>query len=176
MMNRSSLKWITIALAIVMFLAFGIPMVDRIVSKGGNDFYSYDATHPEMVVARLSAVESLDHFQDVLASDSSGQDFFVDVRAFTEQGGYEVVRLMDVRFPDGDSVSGTVSHETLNPLKGGLAMGSRLVASQRDIVDWSYRADGKLRGNFSLRVLLELEDEAVQRDILAELHEDPVPK
>lgn len=158
-----------------MLVAFGIPAIDRIVSKNGNEFYSYDASHPELVAARLSALSSLDHFQQMLETSEQAKEFAVSVRVFTERGGYESVWLENVRFPDRGTVAGTISHDTLNRLKGGLSKGSYVVSSRQDVDDWSYRDGGRLRGNFSLRALMDLEEEAVQNSILADLHKDPVP-
>ena len=175
MMNRSALKWTAYLAAGGMVIAFGIPAADFLINRGGDQYASYDSSHPEIAAAQAAAQNSINHFRSELENAEAKDEFTVDVRVFTARGSSEVVQLYGVRFFDLDYVSGRIGHDPYNSLRGGLKKGDYVEASVRDITDWSYRDGEKFRGNFSTRVLLKLQDEETRRVISAQLHEDPLP-
>ena len=91
----------------------------------------------------------------------------------TVDGGIENIWIT----PIGRNADGTVSGILANaPLRlGDLALGDRVEVPEVQVVDWTYRENGRLRGHFTTRVFLLRMPPADAANLRRMLTETPVP-
>lgn len=107
---------------------------------------------PEMNAAIAHARESLPHFWDVFETPTRGEsDFALKVR-IQDRHGTEHFWVTDLRREDG-KVYGLIGNDpdTVTSVK----LGDEIQIPAADISDWLYMREGKMVGNFTVRVLFK---------------------
>ncbi len=106
---------------------------------------------PEIAAAKSEAQKHWPMFRDKFASAQSKSDFSIKV-PFSEGGQTEHMWL-EVNSIDGEEISGTLSN-TPDVLKN-MRQGQTIEVPRSDVEDWSYPAEGKQIGGWSIAVFLK---------------------
>lgn len=144
------MKLLFAALAVVAVFLFlrwrrNVVVVDE--ESGTSQLRSDDA---DMQRAMAEAKTSFSLFADRLRNPMEGDDSFAVKVAIAHEAGTENIWLSDVRVMD-DGVSGTIAND---PIHVPLKLGDAWHCSLAQVVDWTYMANGRMQGNFTLRAVL----------------------
>lgn len=111
-----------------------------------------DSADAEMNAAIAKARSLLPHFWQTFAAPKRGEtDFCLKLRV-TDTHGTEHFWLTDLARKDG-KIFGTINNdpETVKSIK----LGQRVEVPEADISDWLYFREGKMVGNYTVRVLFK---------------------
>ncbi len=97
------------------------------------------------------------------------------LKVTTDSGQYteEHVWLVDIRHVEGEHYAGAVPED--HEIRDGLAPGDRIAFLPEQISDWRFREDGKFRGAYTTRAMMDLAPDAKIDNIRAMFHDSPVP-
>jgi uncharacterized protein YegJ (DUF2314 family) len=110
------------------------------------------AGDPDIAAARAKARASLDTFWARLAAPAPGEDnFTLKASLPTRNGSLEHIWVAHLK-RDGDTISGLLSNEPRDI--EGMKMGSKVTFHEQQISDWSFRRNGKIVGNETMRPLI----------------------
>jgi uncharacterized protein YegJ (DUF2314 family) len=110
------------------------------------------ADDPEMNAAIAKARDALPQFWRTFGKPEHGEsDFSVKVR-ITDKKWTEHFWLTEIERKDGRTL-GTINNDP--EVVGNVKLGDRMPILEVDISDWLYMRDGKMVGNYTLRVLLK---------------------
>ncbi len=142
-MKRTS--YIARLFIIVLVASFeGCSKQDKVVNVAGDD--------PEMIAAIAKARETLPQFWQTFEKRERGEsDFSLKVR-ITDKKGTEHFWLTEIERKDGKTL-GTINNDP--DIVGNVKLGDRMPIPEADISDWLYMRDGKMVGNYTLRVLFK---------------------
>jgi uncharacterized protein YegJ (DUF2314 family) len=131
-------------LLVLFFAVAGCSKRDPIFSVADND--------PEMVAAIAKARASLSQFWDAFDHREPAEKGFALKVKITDKNGTEFFWLSDIERREGTNF-GTIDNDpdTVRNVK----LGERLAFPEADISDWLYLHDGKMVGNFTIRVLFK---------------------
>lgn len=154
-------KFIDLLAAIMVLAALaGCSKPDKIITVEDND--------PEMLAAIATARGALPQFWDVFEKRPRKEsDFSLKVK-ITDNKKTEFFWLTDIERKDGQT-RGTIDNEP--ELVKNVKAGQRITIPEPDIADWFYMRDGKMVGNYTLRVLFKQmppEEVAKYQKIMAE--------
>ncbi len=117
---------------------------DKVTSVAGDD--------PEMVAAIARARASLPQFWEVFERRDRGESGFSLKVKITDKRGTEHFWLSDIDRRDGQ-LHGTINNDA--DIVRSVKLGDRIAIPEEDISDWLYMRQGKMVGNFTLRVLFK---------------------
>ena len=143
---------------------------ERVAEDGPPPLYKYNAMKEAVADAR----STLPVFWEALESgDPACSDFALNVT--TRSGRYteEYVWLADIRQVNGEHYAGVVPED--REIKDGLTPGDVIAFLPEQIADWRFREDGKFRGAYTTRAMMNLAPEAKIDNIRAMFHDSPVP-
>ncbi|SRR5258708_2261523 len=136
-----------IALLFSIALAAALPgcsKQDKVVSVAGDD--------PEMVAAIAKARETLPQFWQAFEKRERGESNFSLKVKITDKQGTEHFWLTEIERTDGKTL-GTINNDP--DIVANVKLGDRMAIPEADISDWLYMRDGKMVGNYTLRVLFK---------------------
>ncbi len=155
--------------------AVGLTSEAQTVERDGEpDIIYSDHGDVQMNKAQAAARASLDHFWAIKDADPSNAEIhIIKVGLPTNSGTLEHIWVEDIS-RHGATYKGTLANEPYD-LANGLGYGDKVKFTARQISDWAYSENGRMRGHFTTRVLVKSlpRDQAAQ--ILASLHESPLP-
>ncbi|MFB3897330.1 MAG: YegJ family protein [bacterium] len=138
--------------AYISFLIIGILIIIMVGCSNQDKTISVADDDQEMNNAIAKARETLPQFWQRFDNPESGDsDFSIKLR-ITDKDEVEHFWMTDIERKDGQ-IYGKVSNEpdTITNVK----LGDRLQIPEKDISDWYYMHNGKMVGNYTLRVLLK---------------------
>jgi len=142
-MKRSSN--IVLALgAILLMMTAACSKRDKTIGIEPNDV--------EMSAAIARARESLPKFWEVFDKRGRGESDFALKVGITDKNGTEHFWANDVERRDG-AIKGTINNDP--NIVASVKLGDRITIPEADISDWLYMREGKMVGNYTLRVLLK---------------------
>lgn len=131
-------------LAVGFFLLFGCKQ------KTEKPRYQFD--EKEMKQASETAQSTFDEFLKRFKNPQPGdEDFNVKVR-ISDEHGVEHFWVGELRL-DSEPYSGIIGHDP--EIVRNVEFGQKYSFRKSEIVDWMYMANGKMQGNYTLRVMLE---------------------
>ncbi len=135
--------FVLLTLTLLLFPACS-PKQDKIISVGDDD--------AEMNAAIARARTSLPQFWEVFGNPGHGEkDFSLKVK-ITDKHGSEHFWLTDIERKDGQ-LHGIVNNDP--DIVKNVKLGQLIAIPEADISDWMYMRDGKMVGNYTLRVLFK---------------------
>ncbi len=138
------LSYLIPALLALLFAVAGCSKKDQVISVPDDD--------PAMLAAIAAARDSLPQFWEVFDKHGHGEkDFALKVK-ITENKKTEFIWLSNIERKEG-KMFGTIDNdpETVHTVKSG----DRIAIPEPDISDWFYMRDGKMIGNYTIRVLFK---------------------
>jgi uncharacterized protein YegJ (DUF2314 family) len=145
--KRSSLKTgilISILAATLVSCSGGSSKADKVISV--------EDSNPEMNRAIAQARELLPEFWKIFEHPQHGeQDFALKVK-ITDKHGTEHFWAIDVERKDG-KIRGTINNDP--DIVKNVKLGQRLEIPEADISDWLFVREGKMVGNYTMRVLFK---------------------
>jgi uncharacterized protein YegJ (DUF2314 family) len=118
-------------------------IADRVVmAKEGNK--NLDA-------AIETAKAELPLFWNRLDNQRPGDDVFAVKVSIHDSNGYEYFWLADIK-KTGDSVSGVIDQQA--QIVKCVRINQRIQVSVSEVVDWLFMSNGKMKGNFTTRALI----------------------
>jgi len=153
------IKWFLIAIFITGLLSVICCTQKPEEQKGEVENVQYDKA--EMKNAIETAQSTFDAFVERFKNPQPGdEDFNVKVR-IKDKSGVEDFWIGDLKL-DAEPYSGIIGHDP--GVIRSVKMNQEYSFSRSDIVDWMYMENGKMQGNYTLRVLLKSmpEEEAEQ--------------
>lgn len=124
----------------------------------------YDRDEMDRAIAR--AKSEVDNFISILEK-GEGSDFSVKA-PITEQGETEFFWVTDVTYKNG-VFTGTIDNEP--GVVTTVQLGQRWRVKKEEIADWSFKRNGKIHGNYTMRPLLKAlpkEEADAYRSLLAD--------
>jgi uncharacterized protein YegJ (DUF2314 family) len=122
----------------------GCSKQDKVVNVADDD--------PEMLAAIAKARSTLPQFWQAFEKRERGESNFSLKVKITGKNGTEHFWLTEIERKDG-KLLGTINN---NPdIVRNVKIGDRMPIPEADISDWLYMRDGKLVGNYTLRVLFK---------------------
>ena len=122
----------------------GSSYADRTINVEGDD--------AEMVAAIAKARESLPHFWQVFGHPERGENDFALKVKISDTYGDEHFWAIDIERQDG-KITGTINNDP--NIVRSVKFGDRIAIPEADISDWLYMREGKMVGNFTLRILFK---------------------
>jgi uncharacterized protein YegJ (DUF2314 family) len=117
---------------------------DKTISVSGDD--------AEMNAAIAKARASLPDFWQVYEKREQGEsDFSLKVK-ITDNGKIEHFWVVDIERKDG-KITGTINNDP--DIVHNVKLGDKITVNEPDISDWLYLRNGKMVGNYTLRVLFK---------------------
>jgi uncharacterized protein YegJ (DUF2314 family) len=117
---------------------------DKVINVAGDD--------PEMKAAIAKARDTLPQFWQAFNNRTRGEtDFSLKVR-ITDNGGVEHFWLSHLEKRDAQ-LYGVINNDA--EIVRNVKLGERLPIPEADISDWLYMREGKMVGNYTLRVLFK---------------------
>lgn len=111
-----------------------------------------EASDAEMNSAIAKARETLPTFWKTFAHPKPNENNFCLKVKITDKNGVEHFWLSDIARTNG-AVFGTINNDP--DIVHNVKLGERIKISEPDISDWLYERDGKMVGNYTLRVLFK---------------------
>lgn len=140
-MNRTpNIALLLITVLVVSWL--GCSKQDKVVNVADDD--------PEMLAAITQARAALPQFWQTFGKREHGESGFSLKVRITDQQGTEHFWLTEIERKDGQTL-GTVNNDP--DIVGNVKLGERRAIPEADISDWLYMRDGKMVGNYTLKVL-----------------------
>ena len=156
------------ALALLMF-ALAACGAETKPEDGPPPLYQYQSMKTAVDAAR----ETLPVFWQAYADeDPATTGFALNVVTPSKRYMAEYVWLVDITEEDG-RYTGIVPPD--HEIDDGFASGDAVDFLPGQIADWRYREDGKFRGAYTSRAMLDLAPGADTSNIRALFHESPVP-
>lgn len=159
MKNKIKLFWLLVFL--LAGLANGCsPKEDKPINIAEDD--------PEMLAAIAKARGTLPQFWEIFDKREHSESDFSLKGKITDKHGTEFFWLTDIERKDGQ-LSGIVNNDP--DIVKNVKFGQRIPISEADIADWLYMRDGKMVGNYTLRVLFKQmpkEEVAKYKQLLAD--------
>jgi uncharacterized protein YegJ (DUF2314 family) len=130
-----------------------------------NPIFEVDAKDPEMRAAMMKARAEIEHFITVV---QEGQDSMASVKVpISEKGRTEHFWINDLTYQK-DEFSGLIDNDP--QIVTSVCAGQRVKVNKADISDWLYfNSDGRMVGNYTLRVLLHRMPSEQAQDLKREL-------
>jgi uncharacterized protein YegJ (DUF2314 family) len=100
-------------------------------------------------------------------------DFALNVTTTSDRYTEEHVWLVDIRQADDAHYAGVVPED--HEIRDGLETGDMIAFRPEQIADWRFREDGKFRGAYTTRAMMNLAPDAKIDNIRAMFHDSPVP-
>lgn len=143
----------------IFVVAFGFIFLFVLGCKQKSETMTDQYDEKEMKQAIQSAQSTLDEFFERFRNPQPGdEDFNVKVR-IEDNNGAEYFWLGDLKL-DAEPYSGIIGNDP--GIVRNVEIGQEYSFSKKDISDWMYMSNGKMQGNYTLRVILKSmpEDEA----------------
>ncbi|MCA8903122.1 MAG: DUF2314 domain-containing protein [Hyphomonas sp.] len=157
-----------IGLALMMF-ALAACGAETKPEPGPPPLYKYQS----MKTAVEEARQTLPVFWDAYRSgDGAYSNFALNVVTQSKRYDAEYVWLVDIKEREG-RLEGTVPED--HEIDDGLKSGTVIAFLPGQIADWRYREDGRTRGAYTTRAMLDLAPNADTSNIRALFHDSPVP-
>jgi uncharacterized protein YegJ (DUF2314 family) len=121
-------------------------------AQPGDPVYSVSSDDAEMQVAIASAREQLPRFWQAVDASASGDSDFALKVAITDSHATEHFWVTDIE-RDGGRTFGVIANEP-NAVRS-VRLGERIEVSPDQISDWLFMRDGRMVGNYTLRVMLD---------------------
>ena len=138
--------------------------------EGPPPLYNYASMEQAMAEAR----ETLPVFWDAFESDNPDYSYFaLNVTTVSKRYTQEHVWLVDIRHVNDGQYAGVIPQE--HEIEDGLTPGDMIAFLPEHIADWRYKEDGRFRGSYTLRAMLDLAPNADTSNIRATFHDRPVP-
>jgi uncharacterized protein YegJ (DUF2314 family) len=122
----------------------GCSKEDKVINVAEDD--------PEMEAAIAGARAALPRFWQVFDMREHGENDFALKVKITDRKGTEYFWLTELERKDG-KLLGTINNDP--NIVGSVKLGDRITIPEADISDWLYLRDGKMVGNYTLRVLFK---------------------
>ncbi|WP_321488918.1 DUF2314 domain-containing protein [uncultured Hyphomonas sp.] len=143
---------------------------ERVAEEGPPPLYKYTALKEAVADAR----ETLPVFWEAYESGNPAySDFALNVTTLSERYTEEHVWLVDVRQVNGEHYAGVIPED--REIRDGLTPGYMIAFLPEHIADWRFREDGKFRGAYTTRAMMNLAPDANIENIRAMFHDSPVP-
>jgi len=137
--------------------------------EGPPPLYKYS----NMKAAVASGQETLPVFWDALESDNAAQSNFMLLVVTPSQRYTEEYVWVENVTEILTGYRGTVPEE--HEMQDGFKGGDTIDFIAGDIADWRYKEDGKYRGAFSTRAMMDIVPNAEIDNIKALFHDEPLP-
>jgi uncharacterized protein YegJ (DUF2314 family) len=132
----------TLLCAVPLTACWGVPQHDPVTWSDAND--------PEMNAARAEAVRRLPEFFARLASPQAGdQEFVLKFDLNQNPDDPEFIWAGDIVVAAGQPIRGRLLNDPINP---SFSEGQLVDIGDTDIIDWGFRRNGVMQGNFTTRV------------------------
>jgi uncharacterized protein YegJ (DUF2314 family) len=132
-------------LIIILVTSFvGCSKQDKVINVADDD--------KEMNAAIAKARDTLPQFWQTFEKREHGERDFALKVEITDRKGTEHFWLTDIERKDGKML-GTINNDP--DIVRNVKLGDRLPIPEADISDWLYMRDGKMVGNYTLRVLFK---------------------
>ena len=134
------------SLIIIVFAAslVGCSKQDKVINVADDD--------QEMNAAIAKARDTLPQFWQTFEKREHGESDFALKVKITDRKGTEHFWLVDIERKDGKTL-GTINNDP--DIVRNVKLGDRIPIPEADISDWLYLRDGKMVGNYTLRVLFK---------------------
>ena len=143
---------------------------ERVAEEGPPPLYKYNAMKEAVAEAR----QTLPVFWDALESGNEAySDFALNVTTSSDRYTEEHVWLADIRQVNDAHYAGVVPED--HEIRNGLEAGDMIAFRPEQIADWRFRDDGKFRGAYTTRAMMNLAPDAKIDNIRAMFHDSPVP-
>ena len=143
---------------------------ERVAEEGPPPLYKYNAMKEAVADAR----ETLPVFWEAYESGNPAYaDFALNVATSSDRYTEEHVWLVDIRQADEAHYAGVVPDD--REIRDGLTPGDMIAFRPEQIADWRFREDGKFRGAYTTRAMMNLAPDANIDNIRAMFHDSPVP-
>lgn len=124
----------------------------KIVREGEPDIYTLESSDQEMNAAIAKAQGTLSELEDAFKSDRYPMESFIIKVKFPTNEGYEHIWMSDITLVDS-AFYGIVNNIPNNTTE--VKFGDTVRIRKEMITDWIYSDQGKLRGGYTLRVILD---------------------
>jgi uncharacterized protein YegJ (DUF2314 family) len=143
---------------------------ERAAEEGPPPLYKYNALKAAVTDAR----ETLPVFWAAFESGNPAySDFALNVTTTSDRYTEEHVWLVNIRDVDGEHYAGAVPKD--HEIRDGLKPGDMIAFLPEHIADWRFREDGRFRGAYTTRAMMNLAPDANIDSIRAMFHDSPVP-
>ena len=140
-------------IAVLISAVTGCSKQDTVISVTKDD--------PEMNAAIANARAALPQFWQTFEKREHGESDFALKVKITDPKGTEHFWLTDIERKDGKTL-GTINNDP--DIVRNVKLGDRIPIPEADISDWLYMRDGKMVGNYTIRVLFkEMPAEEVEK-------------
>ena len=143
---------------------------DPPVQEAEPPLYKYASIKTAMLEAQATLPVFWTHFE---ANAAGEEQFRVKIVEPSDAYARDYVWVEYLQQADETEWRGSVSIE--NGGNDRFTTGQTLDFAEADIVDWAYREDGRERGAYTTRAMLDLAPDADTSAIRATFHESPVP-
>lgn len=123
-----------------------------IVREGEPDMYALQSSDPEMNAAIAKAQSTFNELEEAFKSDRYPAESFIIKVKFPTDEGHEHIWMTDITLTDS-AFYGIVSNLPNSTTE--VELGDTVQIRKEMITDWIYSDQGKLRGGYTLRVLLD---------------------
>jgi uncharacterized protein YegJ (DUF2314 family) len=138
---------------IALFFALLIPFLSSCSDSGQKDkVISVAEDDPDMTAAIAKSRSLLPQFWQVFDNREHGETGFCLKVKITDKGKAEHFWAVNVERKDGQ-IFGTINNDP--EFVHNVKLGDRIPIPEKDISDWLYMRNGKMFGNYTLRVLLK---------------------
>ncbi|MCA8893407.1 MAG: DUF2314 domain-containing protein [Hyphomonas sp.] len=143
---------------------------ERVAEDGPPPLYKYTALKEAITDAR----QTLPVFWEAYESGNPAySDFALNVTTGSDRYTEEHVWLTDIRHVGGEHYAGVIPED--HEIRDGLAPGDMIAFLPEQVADWRFRQDGKFRGAYTTRAMMNLSPDANIDNIRAMFHDSPVP-
>lgn len=143
---------------------------ERVAEDGPPPLYKYTALKEAVSEAR----ETLPAFWEALESGNPAySDFALNVTTTSDRYTEEHVWLTGIRQVDDEHYAGVIPED--HEIRDGLSSGDMIAFRTGQIADWRFKEDGKFRGAYTTRAMMNLAPDAKIDNIRAMFHDSPVP-
>jgi uncharacterized protein YegJ (DUF2314 family) len=150
---------------IALVIIVGMVLAKVFFRSPRNLIFEVDAEDPEMLAAMMKARAEIEHFITVV---QEGQGSTASVKIpLSENGRTEHFWINDLTYQN-DEFSGLIDNDP--QIVTSVCAGQRVKVNKADISDWLYfNSEGRMVGNYTLRVLLRRMPSEQVQDLKHEL-------
>jgi uncharacterized protein YegJ (DUF2314 family) len=141
---KLKLNYLPTVIAVLFVALAGCSKKDKVIFVEDDD--------PEMLAAIAKARGSMPDFWQVFEKRPRGESNFSLKVKISDQKGTEFFWLNPIERKDGKTF-GTINNDP--DIVSSVKLGDRMQIPEADISDWLYMRDGKMVGNYTLRVLFK---------------------
>jgi uncharacterized protein YegJ (DUF2314 family) len=155
----------TAVIFLVIFIGFFIySLSQKNPSSTQDDIISVENSDKEMNQAIATAKETVPTFIENLNNPlPTKYDFSIKVPLETQDGGHEHVWVSDVSYKN-NAFTGVIASEVL--YTDSHKQGDSITVKSEDISDWTYTENGKIKGAYTLRVLMNRMSEKEKKQFI----------